>query len=216
MLTMALVANVIRRGVPGDMIETGVYKGGSTIAMLHVLGLQGSPKKVYACDAFQGLPDSVVQDNSGCKHQLSSSGACKRGHRGEWASSRAIFDDNLQYYGQRITMSRRSEVLMGWFSDTLPRFRKHHEGKEGTLSLLRLDGDVYSSTKVRATRAPHACTSRASRASRASSASLCNVYNVRNVRNVCNASTETSTRAPPQVSAASAGASNAIVREHHL
>jgi predicted O-methyltransferase YrrM len=149
-LSMALVANVVRRGVPGDVIETGVYQGGSTIAMLHVLGLLQSPKAVYACDAFKGLPESVEQDSTGCKHALTGVPAqgCQRGAAGAWASARSVFDKNIQDYQHRINMSTHVRVLEGWFSDTLPRLRDANGGRQHTLCFLRLDGDVYSSTKV--------------------------------------------------------------------
>ena len=150
-ISMALAANVVRRNIPGDVIETGVFKGGSTIAMLHVLGLKGSTKTVHACDAFQGLPASVSQDSTGCRHALDgvpTKVGCQRGQRGAWASSRKVFDINVHFYQKRLNMSKNVNVLEGWFSDTLPRFHNEHGGREGTLSLLRLDGDVYSSTKV--------------------------------------------------------------------
>ena len=51
--------------------------------------------------------------------------------------------DGLRLYQERLNMSKNVNVLEGWFSDTLPRFRNEHGGREGTLSLLRLDGDGH-------------------------------------------------------------------------
>jgi hypothetical protein len=87
--SMALAANVIRRAVPGDIIETGVFKGGSTILLLHATGLLGGTQSVYACDAFAGLPPSERGDFAGCVGQkLAGAQGCQRGQKGDWASSR--------------------------------------------------------------------------------------------------------------------------------
>lgn len=53
----ACVTDVIQRGVPGDLIETGVWRGGTTILMRGVLAAFGEEKRrVWVADSFQGLP----------------------------------------------------------------------------------------------------------------------------------------------------------------
>ena len=42
--------------VKGDILELGIYKGGTTIMIAHFLKKIKSAKKVFACDAFIGLP----------------------------------------------------------------------------------------------------------------------------------------------------------------
>lgn len=51
------VQDVLRRKVPGDLIETGVWRGGSTIFMRALLKVHGDAcRKVWVADSFQGLP----------------------------------------------------------------------------------------------------------------------------------------------------------------
>jgi hypothetical protein len=52
-----LTRNVIRDRIPGDLIETGVWRGGACILMRGVLQAYGDKtRKVYVADSFQGLP----------------------------------------------------------------------------------------------------------------------------------------------------------------
>ncbi|RPH81799.1 MAG: macrocin O-methyltransferase, partial [Nitrospiraceae bacterium] len=51
------VTSVIRDGVPGDLIETGVWRGGSSILMRAVLKAYGDcSRTVWLADSFRGLP----------------------------------------------------------------------------------------------------------------------------------------------------------------
>ena len=51
------VVDAIARGVPGDLIETGVWRGGATIFMRGMLKALGvTDRKVWVADSFEGLP----------------------------------------------------------------------------------------------------------------------------------------------------------------
>src|SRR5437762_13224955 len=51
------IADVIRRGVPGDFIETGVWRGGAVIFMRAALAAYEDPSRcVWVADSFAGLP----------------------------------------------------------------------------------------------------------------------------------------------------------------
>jgi len=43
-------------GLEGDIIECGVFRGQTTIAMAMYLKRNGIDKKIYACDTYGGLP----------------------------------------------------------------------------------------------------------------------------------------------------------------
>ena len=50
-----LIENVLQKGVPGDLIETGVWRGGSTIFMRGVLKAHGiTDRTVWVADSFEG------------------------------------------------------------------------------------------------------------------------------------------------------------------
>ena len=53
----AQVIAAIDGGIPGDLIETGVWKGGASILMsviLHAMG-QSRRRRVFVCDSFDGV-----------------------------------------------------------------------------------------------------------------------------------------------------------------
>ncbi|MCW3063162.1 MAG: macrocin-O-methyltransferase, partial [Solirubrobacterales bacterium] len=51
------VETVIREGVEGDLIETGVWRGGATILMRAVLQAYGvTDRRVWVADSFAGVP----------------------------------------------------------------------------------------------------------------------------------------------------------------
>ena len=51
------VETVLCEEVPGDLIETGVWRGGSVILMRGVLAAYADPKRrVWVADSFRGLP----------------------------------------------------------------------------------------------------------------------------------------------------------------
>jgi O-methyltransferase len=53
----ACVRSVLERDVPGDLVETGVWRGGATIVMRAVLrSYDVRDRSVWVADSFEGLP----------------------------------------------------------------------------------------------------------------------------------------------------------------
>jgi O-methyltransferase len=51
------VETALRDGVEGDLIETGVFRGGQTILMRGILKAYGvTNRRVFVADSFEGLP----------------------------------------------------------------------------------------------------------------------------------------------------------------
>src|SRR6267142_814512 len=51
------VEDIIETGVPGDLIETGVWRGGATIFMPGILKAHAvTDRRVWVADSFEGLP----------------------------------------------------------------------------------------------------------------------------------------------------------------
>jgi hypothetical protein len=124
------VERVLADGVPGDLIETGVWRGGAVILMRAILEAYGDRGRlVFAADSFQGLPapdDAYPAD------------AESRLHRAEpLVVPRAEVERNFRLYG---LLDDRVRFLEGWFKDTLPTVA------DRTWSVIRLDGDMYEST----------------------------------------------------------------------
>lgn len=117
-------------GIPGDLAETGVWRGGSVIFMrgyLKVWEMEG--RKVWVADSFEGLPKPSLPEDAGWDYSK------------EAAPILAIpleeVKNNFDKYG---LLDDSVCFLKGWFKDTLP------EAPIGKLALLRLDGDLYEST----------------------------------------------------------------------
>lgn len=126
------VERVIEDGVPGDLIETGVWRGGSCIFMRSILKAYGeTARTVWVADSFAGLPPpnaSVYKADAGSTFHT----------HGEFlAVSRQTVEENFRRYNLLDTQVR---FLEGWFKDTLP------EAPIDRLAVLRLDGDMYEST----------------------------------------------------------------------
>lgn len=125
------VVGVINDGVPGDLIETGVWRGGACILMRGILAAYGvTDRTVWVADSFQGLPpsdpDSYPADSV---WDLS-------GHD-ELAVSVEQVKSNFARYG---LLDEQVRFLVGWFKDSLPT------APLDTLAVARLDGDLYEST----------------------------------------------------------------------
>ena len=125
------VEDVISNGIKGDLIETGVWRGGATILMRAILKVNDvTDRCVWVADSFEGLPppdpDRYPEDG-GDRHHT----------RRELAVSLDEVRSNFQRYG---LLDDQVRFLKGWFRDTLPA------APIGQLAVIRLDGDMYEST----------------------------------------------------------------------
>lgn len=121
---------VIREAVAGDLMETGVWRGGACMMMRAVLkAYQVSDRRVVAADSFSGLPppsEGVLADAGANFHTYS-----------EFAVS---LDEVKRAFARYGLLDGQVVFLKGLFRDTLPR------APVEALALLRLDGDMYEST----------------------------------------------------------------------
>ena len=125
------IENVIKNNIEGDLIETGVWRGGATIFMRMLLKEYGiSDKIVYVADSFEGLPkpDPIkYPKDEGDIHYT-------------FDFARVSLENVQNNFKSYDLLDEQVRFLKGWFKDTTknPPFDK--------LSILRLDGDMYSST----------------------------------------------------------------------
>jgi O-methyltransferase len=125
------VTDVLRRGVPGDLIETGAWRGGVTIFMRAILEAYGdTQRQVWVADSFRGLPKPDPERwpaDAGDEHWT----------REQLAVPLEEVQANFARYD---LLDDRVRFLAGWFKDTLPT------APITRLAVLRLDGDMYGST----------------------------------------------------------------------
>ena len=121
------VTDVIRRNVPGDLIECGAWRGGACIFMRAVLAAHGvKDRKVWVADSFEGLP-RPKEDQFPEAHIWNG---------GEMAVSLEEAQNNFRKYG---LLDDQVKFLKGFFIDTLPKAPIQQ------LAVLRVDGDLYES-----------------------------------------------------------------------
>ncbi len=124
------VTDVLADDVPGDLIETGVWRGGTVIFMRAILAAYGDTSRcVYVADSFDGLPPpnpALYPADEGL--DLTDRGL---------AIGLEQVKANFERYG---LLDDRVKFLVGWFKDTLPA------APVDRLSVIRLDGDLYEST----------------------------------------------------------------------
>jgi len=127
----ALTETVIKENIPGDLIETGVWRGGACILMRAVLfAYNVYNRKIWVADSFAGLPPAdeikYPADVGSNFHKFK-----------ELAVSLEEVQGNFKFFE---LLDNQTEFLKGWFKDTLPT------AKIDQLALMRLDGDMYEST----------------------------------------------------------------------
>jgi O-methyltransferase len=131
---------IVHDSIAGDLIETGSWRGGSSILMRATLDSLGAyDRTVWVADSFQGFPEPDASPD------LASSGS---GHVGSLAPYFAAFDylavplEEVQEAFARLGYVRGVRFVPGFFEETLPRLT----GAERRWSLIRLDGDTYDVT----------------------------------------------------------------------
>ena len=126
------IEQAIADGVPGDVIETGVWRGGALVYAKAVLDAHGADdRNVWVADSFQGVPPpdpEAYPADAGDEHWTASE---------YLAVSVEQVRANFERYG---LLDDRVRFLEGWFKDTLP------DAPIEQLAVMRLDGDLYQST----------------------------------------------------------------------
>jgi O-methyltransferase len=122
---------LIERGIPGDFIETGVWRGGACILMRAVLAAWGvTDRRVWVADSFRGLPAPDAQ------RYPKDAGS----HLNVFPQLAVSADQVRANFERYDLLDDQVAFLEGWFRDTLPTAPIER------LALLRMDGDLYEST----------------------------------------------------------------------
>ena len=125
------VEDVLARGVPGDLVETGVWRGGATIFMRAILKAHDvTDRRVWVADSFEGLPppnpERYPRDEGDRLYTAD-----------QLRVSLEEVQANFSRYG---LLDGQVRFLKGWFRETLPGAPIER------LAVMRLDGDMYEST----------------------------------------------------------------------
>ena len=117
---------VERRGIPGDIVECGVWNGGTSALM--AFASRRSARPVWLFDSFEGFPEPTERDRPGTGIAV-----------GDWQGSLSRVQQVLAEVG---IASSRLRIRPGWFHETFPANRVEQ------IALLHIDADLYESVKL--------------------------------------------------------------------
>jgi len=148
MSLVEITRHVHKENVPGDLVEAGTWRGGAAGLMaLAALSVPGPVRKMHLFDSFEGIPepdrnhdpiDWIVND---MKFPEAEALGRLRGIKALEAPR-----EDLEKVLFEICSYPREKVAIyqGWFQETVPLAARNIDA----ISILRLDGDLYASTRV--------------------------------------------------------------------
>jgi len=137
---LGAVDHLVRHGIAGDIVECGVWRGGSMMAVALALIARGDTRRdLYLYDTFEGMsePTEADRDPSGepAGARLARSG------RDEAVWAVAGLDDVRANLWSTGYPRERIHFVQGKVEDTIPATLP------ARIALLRLDTDWYESTR---------------------------------------------------------------------
>lgn len=137
-----IVGELDQKNIPGAVVELGCWNGGCGALMASRIKKDGATRNVWLFDSFEGLPELAVQDEEWAKdigQNVKSSASQEMKATGYFKAE----EKNVREIAERLGVSDIVKIAKGWFQDTIPQIK----GEIGPIALLRLDGDIYESTK---------------------------------------------------------------------
>jgi hypothetical protein len=129
---------VVDNGIEGDIVEAGVWRGGSTMmAALSLLQRGDNARKLWLYDTFEGMSEPTDIDKAFDGESAQTQYETIEG----WCE--ANLDDVQTNLGLTDYPADKITYVEGKVEDTIPA-----KGIPERIALLRLDTDWYESTKV--------------------------------------------------------------------
>jgi hypothetical protein len=134
--------HVVANRVPGDIVECGVWRGGSAmLAALTLLQLGDSERILHLYDTFSGMSEPGDHDVDVYGLQMSSVWESVRNDRDNRAISYASLEEVRGNLAATGFSNDRVVMVEGKVEETLP------ERAPDQIAVLRLDTDWYESTR---------------------------------------------------------------------
>ncbi len=134
------VEYVVRAGIPGDMVECGVWKGGSSMLMAAtLLRMNDTARKIYLYDTFAGMSKPTEQDVDFLGNQaIREWRISQRSTFNKWAYSTAAETRRNLF---KTGYPREKLIFVeGKVEETIPKIVPDR------IAILRLDTDWHDST----------------------------------------------------------------------
>lgn len=123
----------LRRFSTGDIVECGVYKGGSAALLAAASVTTGHQGHFWLFDSFRGLPPPGERDRTWIGSRL---------RTGDLSAQES---DVRHLLFERLRLDpARFRIQAGWFHETLPRFAPEID----RVAILHLDCDYYDSVSI--------------------------------------------------------------------
>lgn len=126
-------------GIGGDVVECGVWRGGSMMAVARTLQELGETRDLYLFDTFEGMPPPTVEDRDRHGRPAATYGHVFTDEGSDW--DRAGIDEVRQALASTRYPMDRVHLVAGRVEETIPAAAPE------SIALLRLDTDWYASTK---------------------------------------------------------------------
>lgn len=135
------VRYVVRHDIPGSIVECGVWRGGSMLAVARLLDhLEASERDLYLFDTYEGMTeptdrDVQISNNKTAQERLDNA------DQGSLVWAVASLEDVRQGFEQVRYPRERIHFVQGPVEETVP------EQAPEQIAILRLDTDWYASTQ---------------------------------------------------------------------
>ncbi|XWV24486.1 macrocin o-methyltransferase [Tupanvirus deep ocean] len=127
--TKYLLENIIKNGIAGAIVETGVWKGGMGMWMKCIIKYHNDSRDIWLFDTFSYFPNSQYPTDAGI-HNITN----------------ILFEnmptpEDVKYNFKKMgLLDDKIHIVPGKFNNTLPFV------DPGEIAILRLDSDYYDST----------------------------------------------------------------------
>jgi O-methyltransferase len=136
------VRYVNRHQIPGDVVECGVWRGGSMQAVARTLIEAGdTTRDLHLFDTYEGMPPPSDRDRRGYDARTAEELLAEESPEDSKVWAVATLDDVQQGFAQVPYPPERVHFVQGKVEDTIPG----HAPEQ--ISILRLDTDWYESTR---------------------------------------------------------------------
>src|ERR1700676_2714684 len=123
-----LAQRIEKEQIPGDVVECGVYKGGTAAILARIATRSKLCRTVWLFDSFQGMPETTEKDGEQAREYI-----------GKVLASPDEVRNLLQETDADLN---RVRIIPGMFHDTFP------SAQIPRIALLNIDADWYESVKL--------------------------------------------------------------------
>lgn len=128
--------------ITGDVVECGVWRGGSMLAIAEVLmDLNDTTRKLYLYDTFEGMPKPTEHDKNFADKKAEDMLLPNADKNEDWIWAYSPLDTVKQTMLLSNYPQNKLHFIKGKVEDTIPSVMPEN------ICLLRLDTDWYESTK---------------------------------------------------------------------